>query len=229
MPRLPRFQYQATTQALSTEGEAITESRWHQPWSEPRDKRKPGTHASRQPFFMFSPDPIVSFGWFEELSKPSTLAKKGLRSPLQQFFAYSPNQTTITPFAWFGNLSDPVRIRRGLRASLQRPFTADTDVIPVSKLIQWFGWLSDPVRKKRGLRASLQHYYEGPSRLLPNPNITGTMNAIETKDTFFAAGSPFNRPISGELGVQELDRTPGELSISNQPAPISARMSISTR
>jgi hypothetical protein len=54
----------------------------------------------------------------------------------------------------------------------------------------WHQPWSEPVRF-RILHSSLQHFFEAPTRLLPKPNITGTMSArsVETND-------------SAEFGVQ---------------------------
>lgn len=225
--REPRAAVAVNNQTFAFNPVPVVSFGWFGAMSEPARSRKLGLPYYEQPVLAFNPVPVVSFSWFNELSKPQKLDKPGLLASYQM--ALTLNPLPRVSFGWFGNLSEPVRIKPGLRAALQRPFTSDTTVIPVSKLIQWYANLSEPVRIKPGLKARLQQFYAGPSRLIPRPTLFGTLNATETKDTFFAVGSPFNRPISGELGVQELDRTPGELSISNQPAPISARMSISTR
>lgn len=165
--------------------------------------------------------------WFEALSEP---VRKKPRSPaaLSPFAFWQPAPSPFVATGWYANLSTPVRIKPGLKASLQPFFTTDTNVIPVSTLMTWFDNLSDPVRIKPGLKASLQDFLAAPSRLLPTPTIFGVLNALETKDTFLAGARVFNRPTSGELGVQA-HNVAGELGVSIQPAAISARMSIRTQ
>jgi hypothetical protein len=295
------FQYQPQTEPVYTGPEVVTESRWHEPWSEPVRQKiapalaialaasglfycpqtitevitpdkwfaplsdpvriKPGLLASlqqtlalgeanpevsfswfapgnftepvrfklglpaqEQQVFAFSPFPVVSFSWFNELSKPRTLQRAGLPVTEQQTFAFNPRP--FVSFGWFGNLSDPVRVKPGLRASLQQFFTTDPTVIPASKFVEWFNWLSEPVRLPIGLKAHLQQVLAWPPRLMPTPNITATMSVLETKDTFLGAEVVFNLPTSGELGVQVQSQSPGELGLSGQPAPVSAKMSI---
>jgi hypothetical protein len=224
--RVPRAAVAVNNQTLAFSPLPVVSFGWFRLLTDPVRGQKLGLRAHEQQTTAFNTLPVVSFGWFEELSKPRTLEKKGIRPGLQQTLAFHPRP--FVSFGWFGNLSDPVRIKRGLRPSLQQFFTTDTSAIPISKLIAWFDWLSDPVRVKPGLRASLQQFLASPSRLLPTPTVFGAMSADETPDTFLAGATAFNRPTSGELGVQERDRA-GELGVSSQAAAITARMSIRTQ
>jgi len=224
--RAPRAAVAINNQTFAFNPIPVVSFGWFEGLTEPVRGQKLGLRGYEQQVIAFNSLPVVSFGWFEELSKPRTLEKRGIQSGLQQTLAFQPRP--FVSFGWFGNLSDPVRIKPGLRASLQQFLAADTAAIPISNLIAWFDWLSDPVRIKPGLRASLQQFLAAPSRLLPTPTIFGVMSAEETRDDFLAGATTFNRPISGELGVQEQDRA-GELGVSSQVAPITARMSIRTQ
>lgn len=191
-------------------------------------RQKIGLPAREQQFFTTDPKPVVSFSWFNELSKPSTLQKRGLLPGLQQTFAFSP--LPLVSFGWFGSLSEPRRFRRGLGAPLQQFFATDPEVIPTSKLIQWFANLSEPVRFKPGLRASLQQALAWPPRLLPTPNISGTMSALETKDTFLAGAAVFNPPASAEIGIVVNVAFGTEIGVISASAPGTiASVSISVR
>ncbi len=204
---------------------APTNMTWFSPLSEPRRfKRAPRAAVSlNNQSFAFNPLPVVSFSWFEPISEPVRRKKLGLPRHQQQSITLHPDP--VVSFSWFNELSKPATLaKRGLRSSLQQFTTKDTEVIPVSRLIGWYSSLSEPRRFKRGLRASLQQFLAAPSRLIPTPGVTGILDAIETKDTFLAGVSIFNRPVDGEIGVQVLERV-GELSVS-QPAAVSARMSI---
>ena len=130
--------------------EEVTESRWHQPWSEPYNKAtltiRFGSYL-QQSFIGDTANtllPITNPVWFAPLSEPVRL-KIGLGAWLQQF---DPKQFPEIPLA--------------------------------NQLIQWFSNLSEPVRQKIGFRAWLQHYWEGPPRLLPTPNVTAVVNAFES-------------------------------------------------
>lgn len=245
------MQYQVKTEPVSTSPETVTESRWHQPWSEPVRYRqvpkvrialaasglfftpqplgetvnpdkyyiawtdpvrfKQGLRPSLQQSLAMGPtSPVVSFGWYGHLSEP-VRKKIGLRAPAQMFLALQPQNNPS--FAWFAGLSEPKRFRRGIGAPWQQFYTADTAVIPTSKMTQWFANLSEPVRFKRGLRASLQQTTAWPPRLLPTPTITGTMGAIETKDTMLGSVSAWNQATSAEIGIVDTSAPATEIGV----------------
>ena len=201
---------------------------WFAPMSEPT-RKLPRSPAVLAPFFSFqpAPSPCVATGWFEPLSEPVRFLP-GLKPAATPYFAYQDEPVTVTPFSWFSLLSEPVRKLPRLNAAQQQFFASDPTVIPVTTFLSgWFTALGEPVRYKIGLAPPLQQFYAAPSRLLPNADLIGILNAIETKDVFLAGAAIFNRPVDGELGVQNMDRSPAELSLSGQPATITARMSIS--
>lgn len=128
---------------ILTQPEQVTESRWHEPWSEP--VRIPlRTRPGAQPYLFFHPNPFVPFGW-------------------------------VYPY------SEPVRQKPGLLSALQQATTYDSELFPQpAELIQWFNNLSEPVRDlKVGLAVRLQMTLAAPERILPTPNVTVTIDAIE--------------------------------------------------
>lgn len=74
--------------------ETVTESRWHQPWSEPV-RQKPGLRANlQQPFatnanWIIDPSRETLRGWYNWFSEPVRF-KRGLPTPLQQSFTGPP-------------------------------------------------------------------------------------------------------------------------------------------
>jgi hypothetical protein len=118
-------------------------------------------------------------------------------------------------------IDKPVRVPVRLMPSEQQ-FAAfyPTPVVPFS----WFEPLSEPVRVPARLMPSEQQFSAAPPRLLPNPNITGTLAAIETKDLFPGGGMRFNAPRSGEVGVIETTFT-GMPGVVEKPAPGTAAIS----
>lgn len=64
--------------------EPVTESRWHQPWSEPTRRK---SWNSKHPYLAFFPvqTPVPDFGWFSALSKHPG-PKTGLKVDYQRAF-----------------------------------------------------------------------------------------------------------------------------------------------
>lgn len=204
--------------------EIITSDKWFAALSEPV-RFKQGLGAAQQQFIALpGPFPFVPFAWFQELSKPAVLTKPGLRPSQQQFFTFNP--LPRVSFGWFAPLSEPVRKKPGLPPALQRFFTTDTSVIPLTRLMQWFAALSEPVRFRLGLAPRLQQFLAAPTQLRPNPTITATLSAQETKDVFLAGASTFNRATSAEIGVVDTGFPAAEIGIA---APAVASVSISIR
>jgi hypothetical protein len=166
-------------------------------------------------------DQAVSMSWFAPLSEPVRI-KRGLRPSLQQPSAFNPRP--FVPFGWFRELSKPpILARRGLRPGEQQPFAFEP---PPRVSFAWFSPLSEPARTKRGLNAARQQFLAAPSRLLPTPGVSGVLDATETKDSMLTAATVFNQPISGELGVQVLDKPPGEVGVAKAAPAVSGRLSI---
>jgi len=189
------IQYQAHVEPVLAEPEAVTESRWHQPWSEPvRHRIAPALAIALVASGLFMTptqegEQINPDKWFAPLSEP-VRQPVGLKSHLQQFFTGDTQQIASSAVpSWFAPLSEPVRLKVGLRTDLQQTFTTDTVFIfsPFT-LMPYFAPLSEPVRLPVGLRVQYQKEYFGPDRLLPNPDVTATMAATETNlDVFLAA------------------------------------------
>lgn len=159
-----QLQYQAHTEpvlAVNSQ-EQVTESRWHQPWSEP---------------VRVKIDPRLA----------RALAASGLISPIL-IPQFEPGGANEAP--WHFPWSEPVRKKPGLIAP-EHPFLVeDTSLIPIpAKLLEgWYNWYSEPVRFKNGLSAALQQSFAYHPRILPKPNITATMSAFEinTDSAIFA-------------------------------------------
>ncbi len=184
----------------------------------------PGLLAGLQQAPFPDPLPFVSFGWFEELSKPPVLTKPGLQASEQQFFTLNP--LPRVSFAWFEGLSEPVRFKPGLLAALQQFYANDPTVIPTTKLMTWFEGLSEPPRFPPGLLAALQQFLAHPPQLRPTPNITGILNALETKDTMLAGASAFNRVTAAEVGIVATMSPAAQIGVAVPIAITSAKISI---
>lgn len=208
--RGPLTQYQVKTDPVFTGGETVTADKWIYPWSEPVRYKKIeiALIASGNFFTPASPFPEVVFEdrWHYPWSEP-VRQRQGLGPQYQQYNTLDTQQIpTNVGMAWFGWLSEPVREKPGLGAWLQKTIALDVPVQPpAATLIQWFGWLSEPVREKIGLKAELQRAFTGPERLMPPPDITMTMNAVEiNNDVFLGAINVYNSvtPVTGGQGAK---------------------------
>lgn len=133
--------------------ETVTESRWHQPWSEPSVKTKAGLPAGEQQFLASQPNPIISIPWFNWLSEP-VRTKLGIAASAQQFLALTeaaPFPESISEDRFHQPWSEPVRQKVGIAAT-QHPFVA-FDPFPFVSF-SWFNPLSEPSR--RATNAALQ-------------------------------------------------------------------------
>ena len=183
---------------------------------------------SRQFQYQAFTEPVPEFAVFEDKwhspwSEPSVKKKSGPRACDQPFLAFHPNP--IISIGWFEAFSEPVRQKPRLHPALQ-PFLAYRDNPTTVTPFSWFAPLSDPVRFKRGLRASLQQFLASPSRLLPTPTLFGTLSALETKDSFLAGVSAWNRATSAEIGIVDTGFPAAEIGIA---VPTVASVSISVQ
>jgi len=183
--------YQPLTRPVFFEPEAVLESKWHEPWSEPvREKIRPALAVALIASGMFSPviNPTITPGQSYESqhhqpwSEPVRL-KPDIGASRQQFFVY-PYQKPLVSFAYYNWLSEPVRERAGLVAHLQQVDSLGFPVVPAPALLLqgWYNWLSEPVRELAGLEAWLQQSFAYHPRILPTPDVTGTMDGIETNE-----------------------------------------------
>lgn len=130
------------------------------------------------------------------------------------------NNPPVNP--WFMALAEPVRHPRRLHASLN-PFQGPLVVQPPGSatLIQgWFTWMSEPVRQPKGLKAPYHTAVFLPSRILPTPDVTVTMYAIETNNDV----ALFGVDVTGGGGVTGQSRA--IVTITEIPAQNQAGASI---
>lgn len=97
------------------------------------------------------------------------------------------------------------------------PFTP----APPSVNVGWLRPLVEVPRSKLGLAPQYQRAFAAPTELIPPPNFTGVLAAIETRDTALFGGFSFNAPVTGIVGVLEDAVPPASAS------PIAAVASIS--
>lgn len=147
--------------------------------------------------------PIISFGWFEPLAEP-VRTRPGLLPGQQQFAA---QDTAVIPVSrmmpWFTRLAEPVRNLPGLTPSQQQFQAYAPDQITITPFA-WFQSLAEPpVKTLPGLKPSQQQFIAAPPQLRPNPNVTGTLSAQQTRDVFLGSVASFNRVVTGEIGVIE--------------------------
>lgn len=206
-------------------GTVTTESiGWYVQPSEPaRSRLRLNTGA--QQFSAFDTQPFVSFSWFAALSEP---ARRLPRSPAAQApsFFYQPMPSPFVPTGWFQALSEPPR-RLPRSPAAQAPFffyqPMPSPFVPTG----WFMALSEPARTRPGLKAMLQQFLAAPSQLRPTPTTTGVLNALETKDTFLAGVSVWNRVVTGEIGTSEFKSPSAEIG-AGVTAVAGARISVYT-
>lgn len=103
--------YQAPVLTAAQTPETVTESRWHQPWSEPvRFKR--ALPVSEHPFLAYvrvAPEIITQDKWYRPWSEPVRVpARLGTPNQIQQIF--TPPEF-VGPDKWWRQLSEPVRFR----------------------------------------------------------------------------------------------------------------------
>lgn len=148
---------------------------------------------------------IPSYGWYAPLSLPTTRPKLPARH--QQVAAFWP--FPAISMGWFVELSKPQTLKKkGIDPSRQQ-FQTFTALVPGSAtLLQgWYNWFSEPVRFKKGIRANLQQVSAYPPRLLPTPNVTVTLSAIETNtdEALIAIRVfPYNPPASATVSIVEV-------------------------
>lgn len=187
--------------------ETITADKWYMALSEPV-RFKLGLKVQNQAVLAYYPLPFVSFSWFEPLTEPVRIKPINPAALRQDFFM----QVAPSPFVatgWFNWLSEPKRFPRGLPAHLQRDFTRDAVWIPnVTTLIEgWFNWLSEPKRFPRGLAVQLQSDYTQHPRVLPTPNVTVILQALEVNSDHVQIAINVvksNPPVSAKVSITEI-------------------------
>lgn len=158
--RYDYFQYPNHVEPISTSPETVTESRWHQPWSDPT-RRKGITAALRAasgPSYVagaVTAEFVFEDKWHFAWSEPIVKLKSGLRTGDQQAIAF--NEAPFPSFSWYASLSDPVRLKIGLRAGDQQALAFNEAPFPS---FSWYANLADPVRLKVGLHARHQEFFK---------------------------------------------------------------------
>lgn len=160
------FIYPSLTEPISQSGEAVFESKWHQPWTEP---------------VRFRIDPrrkIAIDSWLYRLVQFSPFGE----APMESKFHFS----------W----SEPVRQKKGMRAWYQRYDFYDLQFLPEPDAIfgSWYPPLTEPVRLPKGLRARYHPHLAQPSRVLPPVDMTVTLTAFEVNEDVFEAGLNIEEP-----------------------------------
>src|SRR6266436_2437304 len=165
------FQYQQHTEPVSTKPETVTESRWHQPWSEPLRPKIAGRLAiALMASGLFAPvlDPDTQITqkfpkWYQPLSEPVRI-KPALAVALQRaptfYTGAAPFPETVTESRWHQPWSEPVRTKPGLGAASQQAVAFYPFPFPAITLnTGWLGNLSDAIRRKVDV-GYLQDYAE---------------------------------------------------------------------
>ena len=183
---------------------------WYAPLSEPtRLRRLPTLTAPLQQTIAFDPFPLVNrgvMGWFAPLGEPVRVRQR-LKESNQSSIAFVFAPEVITTDKWFAHLSQPYLVRL-FHASQQQAYTNDSELFPQpSELIQWFSNLSEPTRDlKVGLSARLQMSLAAPERVLPTPDVTVIMNAIEDNQDIFSAGVvTYNQAVRAVVSIEEIE------------------------
>jgi hypothetical protein len=138
----------AQTAVAALAGQPVTESRWHQPFSEPvRSRIAPqlavALIASGLAYVEAPPfaEKVTQDRWHQPWSEP---VRTRWLPPAQQR-AVVPDPQPRVSFSWWNWLSEPVRTR-WLPAAEQQVSPFDEDVIWADR---WFAWWSEPVVKAR--------------------------------------------------------------------------------
>lgn len=209
--------------------ERVDEAKWHYPWSEPKRFPK-GLAPHLQQTFTADTSPVPTskgIGWYASLSEP-VRQKPGLAARLQQTFTWDTASIPVTRgLRWYANLSDPVRLPKGLKSHLQQAFTIDMDLVPPVDSGFYYAF-SEPVRFKKGLAAYEQQFLAYHPRILPNPNVTVTINGIETnRDEALFAVNVYDASSSTIVGqgakVSIIEVTPTGQPLAMGGNPVSVR------
>jgi hypothetical protein len=201
MPTDSLFQYQQLAKPVFTGPEQVTESRWHQPWSEPVrvkiDPRLAIALAASGPFFTPETFGEIIFisKWFAPFSDPVRI-KQGLSAAAQQTLTSQGPINPIVSFGYYNWLSEPVRIK--LRTPPGAPDFSFGDERPLVNF-SYFNWLSEPVRLKPRLLEGLQEFLERAS-FIP-VSYSASLNVTEQGDFLQAVLYQFNLPITALVDI----------------------------
>lgn len=193
--------------------EQVTESRWHQPWSEPVRFKISGrlAIALAASGLFFTPQQagelIFVDKWFNPFSDPVRFKGVFRGMPTGGQVAAIPSPQPFVSFGWFDKLGEPI-VKTKARLTTGAQVAAFPSPFPFVSF-SWFRPQTElPPKPKIGLASRFQQFLAAPSRLLPTPTITGRLNAIESGDTMLFAGRTFSRPVTATIGVIELMKVP---------------------
>lgn len=161
----PSLQQPVLTDAQQPE--AVSEDKWHRPFSEPVRQRIAPRLAialavsglTAPPFVL--PAPSEAMAWHRPLSEPVRV-KPALRTALHQYFAVDTvaltNPEVVSTDKWFPRLSEPVRVRLSLPVYQQQAF-AFVKASPFPETVfpdKYWRPLAEPVRLPRALGVQQQ-------------------------------------------------------------------------
>lgn len=159
MPRIRQYQgIAAPVLPSSLTPETVTESRWHQPWSEPV-RLKPGLHVSLQSFQPYDetqqfPETVTESRWHQPWSEP-VRQKVGIQVTEHPLVSFDP--FPFIKIDWFGGLSEPpVKAKQSV---VWQQFIAQSESAQFPETVtesRWHQPWSEPVRIRPALGVPLQ-------------------------------------------------------------------------
>jgi hypothetical protein len=155
MPGITGLTQTAVAALVPSTSGPVTQSRWHQPWSEPVRQRigpqlavaliASGLRFVEAPPFQ---ETVTEDRWHQPWSEP--VRTRWLPPAEQPALALQP--APGDPYGWFAPLAEPVRTRF-LGVAHQQAFVSD----PQPRVsFSWLNWLNEPVRIKSALLAGEQ-------------------------------------------------------------------------
>lgn len=216
------------TSALGTI-ETITEDKWHQAWSEPVRLKPRLITGAQQYLALYSlPLPALESGWHEPWSEPvrvrinrqravALISSGGVINPLPI--------PTVLPAA-----ESPITFEIFTRHTLIYPsYQAPIRVAPIVIVPEdrWHQPWSEPIWLRVGpprLPVYLQQTTTLPPRILTGGLITGTLDATEAGDIFFALGHIFNQVAGANVGIVELVPVSARVGLQFDKPTVSANV-----
>jgi hypothetical protein len=199
------------------------ESPWHQAWSEPvrvKPRLLEGLQQSYTSGFFakIEPGSTNAAPWLYPWSEPVRI-KPHFPIGTEPFLAWDA-RPPIVSFAYYNWLTEPVRQKPGLGAQLQQFISLATPVEPSPKveLEGWYNWFSEPTRSLAGLQARYQQALAQPPRLLPTPQVTGILNAADSKDIAEFSVVLYGKPVSARVSIVQIPAIRGgNISLVQMP------------
>ena len=156
--------------------ETVTESRWHQPFSEPQHlKAKAQRPELRTVLHQTSAFVDWNIGadkeatWHQPFSEPKRFPRRTLPGA-NQFFAFQP--TPIIDISWQVPFSEPRRFPRGLAAYEHQSYAAEPEPEDLD-FLEWWKPFDEPRRFPKGLRRDLMPSYTTSAQSFTTPYVRG--------------------------------------------------------